>query len=41
MQGPTVDGAAGPLPPGHMPLTDGGGSGSAQPLPPGHPPLKQ
>jgi hypothetical protein len=32
---------AGPLPEGHMPLTDGGGSGSAQPLPPGHPQLKQ
>ncbi len=32
---------AGSLPEGHVPLTDGGGSGSAQPLPPGHPPLKQ
>ncbi len=30
-----------PLPEGHVPLSDGGGSGSAQPLPPGHPPLKQ
>jgi hypothetical protein len=32
---------AGSLPEGHVPLTDGGGSGSGQRLPPGHPPLKQ